>query len=103
MSAQLLQSFLTPCDPMDCSPSGSSVGIFQHEFWSGLPFPTLGDLPDPGSEPVSPVFPALQADSLPMEPQGSHHLVYITHDIFDHLRLFFFFPHNHLQFSLVQF
>ena len=38
------------------------------EYWSGLPFPSLGDLPKPGIEPRS---PALQADSLPAEPQGS--------------------------------
>ena len=35
------------------------------EYWSGLPFPSPGDLPDPGIEPSS---PALQADSLPSEP-----------------------------------
>ena len=47
---------------MDCSPPGSSVlGISKQEYWSGLPFPSPGDLPDPGIEPRS---PALQADSL---------------------------------------
>ena len=45
---------------MDCSPPGSSVhGIFQAGYWSGLPFPPPGDLPDPGLEPTSPVSPAL--------------------------------------------
>ena len=45
------------CDPMDCSPPGSSVhGIFQEEHWSGLPFPPSGDLPHPGIEPVSPTL-----------------------------------------------
>ena len=54
---------LTLCDPMDCGPPGSSVhGIPRQEYWSGLPFPSPGDLPDPGIEPRS---PALQADSLP--------------------------------------
>ena len=38
------------------------------ECWSGLPFPSLGVLPRPGIEPVSPVFPALQADSGLTEP-----------------------------------
>ena len=48
------------CDPMDCSLPGSSVhGIPRPEYWSGLPFPSLGDLPDPGVEPGS---PSLQAD-----------------------------------------
>ena len=47
-------------DPMDCSPPGSSVhGILQQEYWSGLPFPLLGDLPDPGIEPSSLTSPAL--------------------------------------------
>ena len=39
----------------------------RHEYWSGLPFPSPGDLPNPGIEPGSPV---LQADSLPFESQG---------------------------------
>ena len=48
------------CDPMDCSPLGSSVhGIFRQEHWSGLPFPAPGDLPDPGIEPEAPASPAL--------------------------------------------
>ena len=38
--------------------------------WSGLPAPPPGDLPNPGIEPESPVSPALQADSLPIEPLG---------------------------------
>ena len=38
-----------------------SIGFSRHEYWSGLPFLSLGDLPDPGTEPGS---PALQADSL---------------------------------------
>ena len=37
------------------------------EYWSGQPFPSLGDLPNPG---IQPTFPALQADSSPAEPQG---------------------------------
>ena len=39
----------------------------RQEYWSGLPFPSPGDLPNPGIEPRSPV---LQADSLPIELQG---------------------------------
>ena len=38
------------------------------EYWSGQPFPSLGDLPNPGIESRS---PAVQADSLPVEPQGN--------------------------------
>ena len=40
----------------------------KQEYWSGLPFPSPGDLPDPGIKPGS---PALQAYSLPSEPPGS--------------------------------
>ena len=50
-----------------------SMGLFRQEYWSGLPFPSLGDLPDPGREPVSPVSLALWADSLPAEPSGKSH------------------------------
>ena len=66
------QSCLTLCDPMDHSLPGSSVqGIFfNKEYWSRLPLPPPGDLPDPRIKPVSPVSPTLQADSLPTEPQG---------------------------------
>ena len=44
-----------------------SMGFPRQEYWSGLPFPSPGDLPDPGMEPRS---PALQADSLPLSPLG---------------------------------
>ena len=78
----LAQSCLILCDPMDCSPPGSSVhGISQQEYWSGLPLPPLGillaaaaakslqscptlcDLID-GSPPDSPVPGILQARTL---------------------------------------
>ena len=53
---------------MDYSPPGSSVvGYPRQEYWSGLPFPSPGDVPDQGIEPKSPVSPALQANSLPTE------------------------------------
>ena len=55
-------------EPMDCSPPDSAVHrILQEEYWSGLPFPSRGDLSHPGVEPGS---PALQADSLPTESPG---------------------------------
>ena len=44
-----------------------SMGFSRLEYWSGLPFPSPGDLPDPGIEPWS---PALQADALTSEPPG---------------------------------
>ena len=45
-----------------------SMGFSRQEYWSGLPFPTPGDLPNPGMEPRS---PALLVDSLPAEPSGN--------------------------------
>ena len=56
------------CEPVDCSPPGSSVrGILQARTleWGAIPSP--GDLPDPGIEPGA---PALEADTLPSEPPG---------------------------------
>ena len=44
-----------------------SMGFSRQEYWSGLPFPSPGDLPDPGIEPGS---PTLEADALTSEPQG---------------------------------
>ena len=44
-----------------------SMGFSRQEYWSGVPFPSPGDLPDPGIEPGS---PALQADFLPTAPPG---------------------------------
>ena len=44
------------------------MGFSRQEYWSGLPFPTRGDLPDPGIKQESPVSPALLVDSLPAEP-----------------------------------
>ena len=64
----VIQSSLTLCDPMDCSPPGSSVhGILQTRMleWVAISFPR--GLPNPGIEPRS---PELQADSLPTEPPG---------------------------------
>ena len=46
---------------------GKSMQFSRPEYWSGLPFPSPGDLPNPG---IKPRFRALQADSLPAEPQG---------------------------------
>ena len=53
---------------VDCQAS-LSMGFSRQEYWSRLPFPSPGDLPDPGIEPSS---PALQADSLLSEPPGKH-------------------------------
>ena len=62
------QSCPTLCDPMDCSPLGSSVhGIFQARIMEWVAISFFRDLPDPGIVPRS---PALQADSLLSKPLG---------------------------------
>ena len=75
--SEVAQSCPTLCDPVDCSLPGSSVhGIFQEEYWSGLPFPSPGHLPNLGIEPGS---PALQADSSPSESPGKARYTNSTH------------------------
>ena len=65
---KVIHTVASDCDPMDGSPPGPlSVEFFRQEYWSGLPFPSPGDLPDPEIEPGS---PALQVDSLPTELLG---------------------------------
>ena len=61
-----VQSCPTLCNPMDYQ-APLSMEFSRQEYWSGLPFPSPGDLPNPGMEPVS---PALQEDALPSEPPG---------------------------------
>ena len=63
-----------------------SVGFPRQEHWSGLPFPSPGDLPDPGIEPIS---PALQADSLLSEPPGKPEVTFYI--ILMHISHFMFF------------
>ena len=66
--SEVAQSCPTLCDPVDCSPQAlPSMGFSRQEHWSGLPFPSPGDLPNPGIEPGS---PALQADALTAELPG---------------------------------
>ena len=57
------------CDPIDsiAHQAPLSIGFSRQEYWSGLTFPSPGDLSDPGIKPGS---PALQADSLPTEKPG---------------------------------
>ena len=47
------------------------MGFSRQEYWSGLPGPPPGDLPDPGIEPEPSASPALQEDSLSLSHQGS--------------------------------
>ena len=48
-----------------------SMGFSRQEYWSGLTFPPAEDLPDPGTEPMSPVSPALQVDFSVLSHLGS--------------------------------
>ena len=57
----------------------------KKEYWSGLPFPSPEDLPDPGMEPVS---PELQADSLQSEPPGKPQIGHKTNFKISSLSLF---------------
>ena len=52
-----------------------SMEFSRPEYWSGLPLPSPGDLPNPGMGPRS---PAWQADALPAEPQGKHDRLYLN-------------------------
>ena len=65
ISGLVVKLSLTPTTPwtVGCR-APLSMGFSRQEYWSGLPFPSPGDRPDPGIEPRS---PGLQADSLPTE------------------------------------
>ena len=62
----MFNSFATPWTVARQAPL--SMGFSRQEYWSELPFPSQGDLPDPGIKPAS---PALQVDSLPLSHLGS--------------------------------
>ena len=62
---QFVQIFMTPWIITHQAPL--PMKIFRQEYWSGLPFPSPGDLPHPGSKPRS---PEMQTNSLPSETQG---------------------------------
>ena len=68
-SLSRVQLFATPWSVAHQAPP--SMGFSRQEYWSGLPFPSPGDLPNPGIEPRSPI---LQADALTSEPPGKGHL-----------------------------
>ena len=66
--SEVTQSCLTFCDPGTVAyPAPLSMGFSRQEYWSGLPFPSPGDLPNTGIEPGSPV---LEVDALISEPPG---------------------------------
>ena len=69
-SLSCVQLFVTPWTLAYKAPP--SMGFSKQEYWSGLPFPPPGDLPDPGIEPRS---PTVQADTLPSEPSGNLNVI----------------------------
>ena len=77
MLCLVAQLCLTLCDPMDNMQPARLLypwRFSRQEYWSGLPCPPPGNLPNPGIKPRS---PELQADSLPAEPQGKPQGVYM--------------------------
>ena len=82
------------CSPMDCSPP-LSVGFSRQEYWSRLPFPSLGHIPDPGIKPGS---LALQADSLLFEPPGkplfNGNLSIKCHDLYIYIYIYIYIYMN---------
>ena len=67
------QLYLILCDPIDLARwAPLSMGFARQEYWSGLPFPPPGDLPDTGIEPMTLVSPALAGGFFTREPQGFH-------------------------------
>ena len=65
------QSCPTLCDPVDCSPPGSSLhGTFQARILERFPLSISGDLPDPGIKPSSPVSPTPAGRFFTTEPLG---------------------------------
>ena len=84
MHAKSLQSCRTLCNPKDCSRQSCPVrGILWARILQGLLCPSPRDLPDPGIQPESPMYPDWQVGSLPLMPPGK--------------------PLSHNQFSSVQF
>ena len=71
-----MRLFLTPETVARQAPL--SMEFSRQEYWSGLPLPSPGDLPDQGLEPRS---PELQADSLQSEPLGKLNIMYIVYYI----------------------
>ena len=81
MCAQLLshvQLFVTPWAIARQAPL--SMGFSRQECWSGFPFPSPGDLPNPGIEPTFPESPALAGGFFTSEPPGN---IYISNTVYN--------------------
>ena len=75
-----------------------SRGFSGKEYWSGLPFPSPGDLPNPGIEHES---PALEADALPSEPRGKS-LVFLPGEVHGQRSLVGYSPWGHKQLDMAE-
>ena len=60
---------------MDCGLPGSSVEFSRQEYWSGLPFPSLGDLPDPGIKSESLISPELAGGFFTTNVMWEHRII----------------------------
>ena len=89
-SLTCVRLFATPWTVAHQAPP--SMGFSRQEYWSGLPFPSPGDLPDPGIKPGS---PALQADVLTFEPPGKPWTQLNMHAILNPV----YFPSEHALYS----
>ena len=77
--AQLLSCILLSAIPWTRAHQAPlSKGFPRQEYWSGLPFPSPGDLPNPGIEPT---FPALAGEFFTTEPPGKPHFIISVHEI----------------------
>ena len=80
-----------------------SMGFFRHDYWSGLPFPSPGNLPHPGVEPKSPGSPALAGGffitELPAKPQGvkCHSTIYLLLQLLKNYCAHSFYPTEHVK------
>ena len=82
-SLSRVQLFATPWTVAHQAPP--SMGFSRQEYWTGLPFPSQGDLPDPG---IGPRSPALQADALTSEPPGKQNpLSNLSQSTVNHLKI----------------
>ena len=98
------QLCLTLCDPMDCSPPGSSVcGISQARILGRLPFPSPGDLLEPGSNPCLLHLLGWQVDLLPQHHLGSPCIVNPKHILMMTFMKPNLAPGCHSQFTIVCF
>ena len=84
-SLSRVRLFVTPWAAASQAPP--SMGFSRQEYWSGVPFPSPGDLPDSGIEPGSPV---LRVDALPSKPPGKPNYTYIYMYIYMYIYIYIY-------------